>query len=74
MQDTPPFLPVSLAAALARLVDKRARVAREAVGLERFGPNGDVLIWLDHPMPNSGLVTSGGGDVIVAMHSHRQAR
>jgi hypothetical protein len=67
LQDAPPS-PVSLAAALATLVDRRVRVGRETIG-----PDGDVLIWLEQSMPGSEPVASGARGVIVVMHGADQA-
>ena len=73
LHDVPPAAPASLATALATLVDRRVRVGRETASPERSGPDGNVLIWLDHPVPGSGLVASGRRGVIVVMHGANQA-
>lgn len=73
LQDALPSLPTSLAAALTALIDRRARVGGETKGPHGPGPDGNVLIWLDHPMPGRGPADTGGRGVIVVMHGANQA-
>ena len=72
----------SLGASLAALIDRRVRAGHEADGpgsTGATGPNGSVLVWLDHPGPGSGPgpesgpVAGSGRGVIVVMHRASQA-
>ncbi len=73
LQDESPSLPSSLAVVLATLIDRRARVGRETKGPHGPGTDGNVLIWLDHPMLGRGPVDTGGRGVIVVTHDANQA-